>query len=164
VKYLSTEPLLGSKGVGIITMPCKHLASTGGAPAVPGGFLSRAKRVMLASVRPAAAVADAPQPLSVGVRPDANGRFGKFGGKYVPETLIPALQNLEIAYKDALSDQAFLVRRLLRHAIRPGGALNLRQYCSKAARLSSTALRSCCRVHMNEYIQIVLCRTSWPRP
>lgn len=35
--------------------------------------------------------------------PDALGRFGQFGGKYVPETLMPALAELETAfarYKD----------------------------------------------------------------
>lgn len=31
-------------------------------------------------------------------RPDLQGRFGRFGGKYVPETLMPALQELEQAY------------------------------------------------------------------
>ncbi|WP_081748164.1 tryptophan synthase subunit beta [Leptolyngbya sp. PCC 6406] len=31
-------------------------------------------------------------------RPDALGRFGQFGGKYVPETLMPALAELEHAY------------------------------------------------------------------
>lgn len=31
-------------------------------------------------------------------RPDALGRFGQFGGKYVPETLMPALTELEAAY------------------------------------------------------------------
>jgi len=31
-------------------------------------------------------------------RPDALGRFGKFGGKYVPETLMPALTELEQAF------------------------------------------------------------------
>ena len=31
-------------------------------------------------------------------RPDALGRFGKFGGKYVPETLMPALSELEAAF------------------------------------------------------------------
>lgn len=31
-------------------------------------------------------------------RPDALGRFGKFGGKYVPETLMPALAELETAF------------------------------------------------------------------
>ncbi|XP_002966571.2 tryptophan synthase beta chain 1 [Selaginella moellendorffii] len=32
-------------------------------------------------------------------RPDAFGRFGKFGGKYVPETLMTALADLEAAYR-----------------------------------------------------------------
>ena len=34
-------------------------------------------------------------------------RFGKFGGKYVPETLIPALDELELAYAEAMADSAF---------------------------------------------------------
>jgi len=34
-------------------------------------------------------------------------RFGIFGGRYVPETLIPALDELEIAYAAASSDPAF---------------------------------------------------------
>jgi tryptophan synthase beta chain len=44
------------------------------------------------------AEADAAQPLSLAARPDSLGRFGRFGGKYVPETLMPALQELEEAY------------------------------------------------------------------
>lgn len=31
-------------------------------------------------------------------RPDGLGRFGQFGGKYVPETLMPALSELEEAF------------------------------------------------------------------
>lgn len=42
-------------------------------------------------------------------RPDAAGRYGRFGGKYVPETLIPALAELEVAYQEALADPAFQV-------------------------------------------------------
>ena len=34
-------------------------------------------------------------------------RFGAFGGRYVPETLIPALDELEAAYALAQSDPAF---------------------------------------------------------
>jgi tryptophan synthase beta chain len=34
-------------------------------------------------------------------------RFGEFGGRYVPETLIPALDELTAAYADAMSDPAF---------------------------------------------------------
>ncbi|MDQ2889119.1 MAG: tryptophan synthase subunit beta [Gemmatimonadota bacterium] len=35
------------------------------------------------------------------------GRFGAFGGRYVPETLIPALDELEIAFDQAMGDPAF---------------------------------------------------------
>ena len=34
-------------------------------------------------------------------------RFGPFGGRYVPETLIPALDELELAFRTALGDAAF---------------------------------------------------------
>ncbi|MFW6264273.1 MAG: tryptophan synthase subunit beta, partial [Cyanobacteriota bacterium] len=40
--------------------------------------------------------------------PDAFGRFGQFGGKYVPETLMPALTELETAYNQYKNDPAFL--------------------------------------------------------
>ncbi|MCP3030235.1 tryptophan synthase subunit beta [Halobacillus sp. A1] len=42
------------------------------------------------------------------VFPDIKGRFGDFGGKYVPETLMGPLQELEEALDEAMSDQAFL--------------------------------------------------------
>ena len=35
------------------------------------------------------------------------GRFGRFGGRFVPETLMPALEELEIAYEDAKNDPLF---------------------------------------------------------
>jgi tryptophan synthase beta chain len=37
-----------------------------------------------------------------------NGRFGRFGGCYVPEILVPALEQLETAFLDAGSDFAFV--------------------------------------------------------
>ncbi len=40
-------------------------------------------------------------------QPDARGRFGLFGGRYVPETLIPALDALTEEYSRARSDPAF---------------------------------------------------------
>lgn len=40
-------------------------------------------------------------------RPDALGRFGQFGGKYVPETLMPALAELETAFNQYRNDPAF---------------------------------------------------------
>ena len=36
-----------------------------------------------------------------------NGRFGRFGGAYVPEILVPALEQLEAAFLDAQDDPAF---------------------------------------------------------
>lgn len=42
--------------------------------------------------------------------PDTRGRFGTFGGRYVPETLIPALDELEQAYAAAKADPEFLAR------------------------------------------------------
>ncbi len=44
---------------------------------------------------------------SLGARPDALGRFGQFGGKYVPETLMPALSELEEAFQQYYPDAAF---------------------------------------------------------
>jgi tryptophan synthase beta chain len=34
-------------------------------------------------------------------------RFGPFGGRYVPETLVPAIDALEIAFDEAMADKAF---------------------------------------------------------
>jgi tryptophan synthase beta chain len=39
--------------------------------------------------------------------PDAQGRFGPFGGRFVPETLMHALRQLTDAYADALADASF---------------------------------------------------------
>ncbi len=51
-----------------------------------------------------------------------NGRFGPFGGQFVPETLVPAVQELEEAYLAARKDRTFTaeLRMLLRdYAGRP---------------------------------------------
>ncbi len=49
--------------------------------------------------------------------PDADGHFGPFGGRYVAETLMAALIELEAAYRKALKDRTFGARLsgLLRH-------------------------------------------------
>jgi tryptophan synthase beta chain len=39
--------------------------------------------------------------------PDANGRFGDYGGRYVPETLMPLVHELDAAYRAAKADEAF---------------------------------------------------------
>jgi tryptophan synthase beta chain len=54
--------------------------------------------------------------------PDPGGRFGEFGGQYLPESLVPACQELEEAFRAAWSDEAFLTeyRGILRdYAGRP---------------------------------------------
>ncbi|KAA0252033.1 MAG: tryptophan synthase subunit beta, partial [Chlorobiota bacterium] len=40
--------------------------------------------------------------------PDGRGKFGKYGGKFVPETLIPALQELEELYLALKNDAGFI--------------------------------------------------------
>lgn len=74
-------------------------------------------------------------------RPDALGRFGRFGGKYVPETLMPALSELEAAfyqYRDEAEFQQelqglmrdyvgrpsplYFAERLTQHYARPDGS------------------------------------------
>ncbi len=39
--------------------------------------------------------------------PDTLGQFGQYGGRYMPETLIPALDELEQTYRDIRDDDAF---------------------------------------------------------
>ena len=41
--------------------------------------------------------------------PDAAGRFGDYGGRYVPETLMPLVHELDAAYRAAKADPAFQV-------------------------------------------------------
>jgi len=41
------------------------------------------------------------------VVPDARGRFGAYGGRYVPETLMAPLEELERAYNEARADASF---------------------------------------------------------
>jgi tryptophan synthase beta chain len=48
-----------------------------------------------------------PSQSDLAQRPDALGRFGKFGGKYVPETLMPALSELEAAFYQYRNDPDF---------------------------------------------------------
>ncbi|MEH2286082.1 tryptophan synthase subunit beta [Nostoc sp.] len=46
-------------------------------------------------------------PITTAQVPDTLGRFGRFGGKYVPETLMPALAELETAYQQYRNDPGF---------------------------------------------------------
>ena len=54
--------------------------------------------------------------------PSPEGRFGEFGGTFVPETLVPACQQLDRAFREAWADQGFraeLNRLLTDYAGRP---------------------------------------------
>ena len=42
--------------------------------------------------------------------PTPEGRFGEFGGRYVPETLVPACEGLETAFRAAWADSGFRLR------------------------------------------------------
>ena len=57
-------------------------------------------------LRSAMATAPSPAPTLSQV-PDSLGRFGRYGGRYVPETLSAALDQLERAYGEAVADPAF---------------------------------------------------------
>jgi tryptophan synthase beta chain len=50
------------------------------------------------------------RPATIPQLPDASGRFGRYGGRYVPETLIPALDEITAAYAKAKKDKAFQAR------------------------------------------------------
>ena len=45
--------------------------------------------------------------VSILDEPSVEGRFGEFGGRFVPETLVPACQELEAAFRDAWTDPTF---------------------------------------------------------
>ncbi|HWA62586.1 MAG TPA: tryptophan synthase subunit beta [Caulobacteraceae bacterium] len=60
-----------------------------------------------------------PAPNDYSAYPDANGRFGDYGGRYVPETLMPLVKDLEAAYFAARDDGAFQAElgRFLTHYV-----------------------------------------------
>jgi tryptophan synthase beta chain len=70
--------------------------------------------------------------------PDSRGRYGAFGGRFVPETLIPALDELACAYHEANADPEF--KRAFAHHLktfvgRPSPlyfAQNLTEHCGGA--------------------------------
>jgi tryptophan synthase beta chain len=47
------------------------------------------------------------RPNDYAAYPDADGRFGDYGGRYVPETLMPLVHELDAAYVAAKADAAF---------------------------------------------------------
>jgi tryptophan synthase beta chain len=59
------------------------------------------------------------QPASLRAGPDSRGHFGPFGGRYVAETLMPLILELETAYRAAQADPAFRAELdwLLKHYV-----------------------------------------------
>jgi tryptophan synthase beta chain len=45
--------------------------------------------------------------MTLMAEPSSTGRFGEFGGRFVPETLVPACEELEVAFREAWADPSF---------------------------------------------------------
>jgi tryptophan synthase beta chain len=45
--------------------------------------------------------------VSLMAEPSGEGRFGEFGGRFVPETLVPACEELDAAFREAWTDPTF---------------------------------------------------------
>lgn len=77
-------------------------------------------------------------PYHTAILPDDRGYFGSYGGRFVPETLMPALEELEEAYRSAMKDVEFdkELRYYLEHYVgRPSPlyfARRLTDYCGGA--------------------------------
>jgi len=69
-----------------------------------------------------------------GDMPDDRGRFGPFGGRYIPETLVPAFERLEAGVKEYLHDPRFQAefQRELREWVGRPTALTFAPQLSKA--------------------------------
>lgn len=46
-------------------------------------------------------------PANAGSSPDSAGHYGRYGGRFVPEALVAALDELDLAYRTALTDESF---------------------------------------------------------
>jgi tryptophan synthase beta chain len=83
---------------------------------------------------------NAPQPNSFRTGPDERGHFGIYGGRFVAETLMPLILELEKAYAEAKADPAFHkeMEGYLRHYVgRPSPlyfAERITAHCRRAAR------------------------------
>lgn len=80
-------------------------------PAAGPGAVSAAASLKLDTDEAAALTASEPQNVADTVYdatvPDSRGRYGRFGGQYVPETLMFALEELEAGYAAARADPTF---------------------------------------------------------
>jgi tryptophan synthase beta chain len=73
----------------------------------------------------------------------ANGRYGRFGGQYIPETLMPAVAELERAFEEARRDEAFQqeLDRLLREWVGRPTPLSDASRLAQAVGLRRVALK-----------------------
>ena len=95
---------------------------------------------------------------SANTLPDQMGHFGQFGGRFVPETLMPAVHELEREYRAAQADETFQaeMRSLAQHYVGRPTALYHAENLSRdlgGDMPSSTTRRatacSCSGVHPN---------------
>src|ERR1700704_672335 len=66
--------------------------------------------------------------------PLPHGRFGPYGGQYVPETIMPALDELDTGFREAMADAAFraeLQRLLSTYVGRPTPIYDARRFAQK---------------------------------
>ncbi|NCG24447.1 MAG: pyridoxal-phosphate dependent enzyme, partial [Actinobacteria bacterium] len=69
-----------------------------------------------------------------------DGRFGEFGGMYVPETLVPACQELDAAFREAWADPSFRAELDDLHANYPGRPSPLTECKNLSAELGCRVL------------------------
>ena len=72
---------------------------------------TRTMSILDAGVDPAAGVIqtpDSPFVLGAHAGPDAGGHYGPYGGRFVPEALMGALDELDAAFETAMADPGFL--------------------------------------------------------
>ncbi|HEX9038276.1 MAG TPA: tryptophan synthase subunit beta [Ktedonobacterales bacterium] len=69
---------------------------------------AKATKAKATKATKATGAASAAPPYEHGIYPDARGRFGDFGGRFAPESLMAALDALETEYDRARQDDAFV--------------------------------------------------------
>ena len=94
------------------------------------------------------------QPNSFRTGPDERGHFGLYGGRFVAETLMPLILDLERAYAEAKADPAFkreMDHHLAHYVGRPSplylaerltGTSRRREESTSSARTSTTPART----------------------
>lgn len=80
-----------------------------------------------------------PAPNSYSAQPDERGHFGQFGGRYVAETLMPLILDLETHYRAAMNDPAFKeeFEDLLEHYVGRPSPLYFAERLTEAVRESA---------------------------